>query len=312
MASAKESDVMSSNELPSEGRNQTIMIGQDRRVGRMGFGAMQLTGPKVWGDYPDRDKGMALLNEVVAAGVTFIDTADVYGPHSNELLIHDALHPYPDDLVIATKGGFVRGGPEYTEWDAVGNRVYLRQCVYTSLRRLGLDRIDLYYLHSPNATDVPFEAQVETLAEMRQEGLIKHIGLSNVSAEQFLAARAIVDIAAVTAHYNIGVRLGAALMRATQAAGVMFSPWHPGALPTGDAAASCLAVLEPLAEKHNATVHQIALAWQLHRSPLTLPIPGTTSITHMKENLAARSIELAPNEVDDITALLPEPAGNDG
>ena len=162
---------------------ETVTIGGDLTVGRIGYGAMQLTGPKVWGDYPDHDRGVALLREVVAAGVTFIDTADVYGPHSNEELIREALHPYPEHLVIATKGGFVRGGPEYSDMGAVGNRYYLRQAAYMSARRLGLERIDLYYLHTATMTDAPFEETIETLAGMRQEGLIRHIGLSNVSAE---------------------------------------------------------------------------------------------------------------------------------
>jgi pyridoxine 4-dehydrogenase len=135
----------------------TVTIGGDLTVGRIGYGAMQLTGPKVWGEYPEPDKGIALLRQVVAEGVSFIDTADVYGPHSNEELIHDALYPYPDQLVIATKGGFVRGGPEYTDMSAVGNRYYLRQAAYMSMRRLGRSHIDLYYLHTPTMTDAPFE-----------------------------------------------------------------------------------------------------------------------------------------------------------
>src|SRR5690348_15156887 len=143
---------------------ETVTIGGDLTVGRIGFGAMQLTWPKVWGDYPDHGGGVVLLREVAAAGVTFIDTADVYGPHSNEELIREALHPYPQNLVIATKGGFVRGGPEYRDLGAVGNRLYLRQSAYMSRRRLGLDRIDLYYLHGPTMTDAPFEEVVETLA----------------------------------------------------------------------------------------------------------------------------------------------------
>jgi pyridoxine 4-dehydrogenase len=208
-----------------------LTLGGDLVVNRIGYGAMQLTGYKVWGEYPDRDGGIALLRAVVEAGVTFIDTADVYGPHSNEILIHDALHPYPDGLVLATKGGFVRGGPEYTDMDAVGNRLYLRQCAYTSARRLGVEQIDLYYLHSPTATDAPFEQQVATLAELRDEGLIRHVGLSNVSAEQFRLARGIVEIAAVTAHYNIGVRTNANLLEAAQEAEVAFSPWHPAVTP---------------------------------------------------------------------------------
>ena len=189
--------------------------------------------------------------------------------------------------------------------DAVGNRVYLRQCVYTSLRRIGLDRIDLYYLHSPNATDVPFEAQVETLAEMQQEGLIKHIGLSNINAEHLASARAIVDIAAVTAHYNVGVRLGAGLLDAADNAGVMFSPWHPAGVPGGPDSAVSVAALHAIAEAHDATVQQIALAWQLARSAVTLPIPGTTQSAHMLENLQAATIALSAEEVTAITALMP-------
>jgi len=288
---------------------QTIAIGGDLLVGRIGFGAMQLTGAKVWGEYPDREAGITLLQQVVEAGVTFIDTADTYGPHSNESLIRDALYPYPKDLVIATKGGFVRGGPEYDDVDAVGNRIYLRQCVYTSMRRLGLDQIDLYYLHTPTATDVPFEDQVETLAEMRREGLIRHIGLSNLSAEQFRSAQQIAHIAAVTAHYNVGVRLGADLLDAAEAAGVVFSPWHPAAVPKDDTALRFNAVLQPIAQRHHATVQQLALAWQLHRSPLTLPIPGTTSVEHLNENLAAAAITLTPEDVGAITTLMPETTG---
>jgi aryl-alcohol dehydrogenase-like predicted oxidoreductase len=177
-----------------------VTIGGDLTVGRIGYGAMQLTGPKVWGEYPDHDKGVALLREVVAQGVTYIDTADVYGPQSNEELIREALHPYPDNLVIATKGGFVRSGPEYTDMGAVGNRHYLRQAAYMSARRLGVDHIDLYYLHTPTMTDAPFEEIVETLAGMRQDGLMRHIGLSNVSADQLRAARSITDHISLTQH----------------------------------------------------------------------------------------------------------------
>jgi pyridoxine 4-dehydrogenase len=284
----------------------TVMIGGELTVGRIGYGAMQLTGPKVWGEYPDHHGAMALLRAVVESGVTFIDTADVYGPHSNEELIREALHPYPANLVIATKGGFVRGGPEYSDMSAVGNRNYLKQSVYMSMRRLGLDHIDLYYLHTPTATDVPFEDQVVTLAEMRAQGVIRHIGLSNVSAEQFRTALSITEIAAVTAHYNVGVRLGAALFKVADEAGVVFSPWHPAAVPRGDDAARFQSVLRPIASRSGATVQQVALAWQLYRSPRTLPIPGTTSIDHLRENLAAEHIRLTPDEVDAITGLMPE------
>src|ERR1700736_6667608 len=164
-----------------QGHSPTVTIGGDLTVDAIGYGAMQLTGPRVWGDYPDHDKGIALLREVVDEGVTFIDTADVYGPHSNEELIREALQPYPDNLVIATKGGNLRGGPEYSDMTALGNKWYLRQAAYMSMRRLGVERIDLYYLHTAAFTDVPFEEAIETLAEMKDDGLIRHIGLSNLS-----------------------------------------------------------------------------------------------------------------------------------
>src|SRR4051795_2544236 len=196
---------MSRTTSPDRG---TIEIGGDLTVGRIGFGAMQLTGDQVWGEYPDHDGALLLLRHVVDAGVTFIDTADVYGPHANEELIREALHPYPDELVIATKGGFVRGGHDYSTLGAVGNPNYLRQSVHMSLRRLGLERIDLYYLHSGTATDAPFAEQVGVLAEMQAQGLIRHIGLSNVTVTQFEAAREIVEIAALTAADGLGNRLG--------------------------------------------------------------------------------------------------------
>jgi pyridoxine 4-dehydrogenase len=283
----------------------TVTIGSGLEVGRVGYGAMRLTGDHVWGDYPDREGGLALLRDVVDAGITFIDTADVYGPHSNEILIHDALHPYPRGLVIATKGGFVRGGYDYSTLDAVGNRNYLRQSAQLSARRLGVEQIDLYYLHSGRATDVPFEDQVATLAELREQGLIANIGLSNVTIDQFHAARAIVSIAAVTAHYNPAVRVGAGLLDAAEKAGAVFSPWHPvTTTETGDPHVTN--VLELIARQHEATIAQIALAWQLHRSPASLPIPGTTSRSHLAENLAAGAIRLAPAEVQAIADVAPE------
>ena len=286
--------------------SNTVTIGGELNVGNIGYGAMQLTGPKVWGEYPDHAKGVDLLRQVVDDGVNFIDTADVYGPHSNEELIREALYPYPENLVIATKGGFVRGGPEYSDMSAVGNRSYLRQAAYMSLRRLSLGRIDLYYLHTPTMTDAPFEEIIETLAGMKQDGLIRHIGLSNVSAEQLNTALSITDIAAVTVHYAVGVRLGAAVRQVADEKGLVFSPWHPGAIPGGDEGVPFHTVIDPIAEKYQVTPQQIALAWQLHRTPNALPIPGTTSLGHLKENIAAADIRLDGGEVDAITALSPE------
>lgn len=279
----------------------SITIGDGLVVGRIGYGAMQLTGPQIWGEYVNRDGAIALLRHVVDSGVTLIDTADVYGPHSNEILIHDALHPYPDHLVIATKGGYVRGGYDYSTLDAVGNRNYLRQSAHMSARRLGVETIDLYYLHGGQATDAPFEDQIATLAELRDQGVIRNIGLSNVTVEQFQAARAIVDIAAATAHYNLTNRLGGPLLAAAEAAGAMFSPWHPATI--GDSHAH--AVVATIAERHQATPKQVALAWHLHTSPLSVPIPGTTSIDHFDENLAAAHVALSPDEVESLSSLAP-------
>ena len=292
-----------------QGRLATVTIGGDLSVGAIGYGAMQLTGPKVWGEYPDHDGAIALLREVVAQGVTYIDTADVYGPHANEELIREALHPYPDNLIIATKGGFVRGGPEYSDMSAVGNKYYLRQAAYMSMRRLGLDHIDLYYLHTPTMTDAPFEEIVQTLDGMCQDGLIRHIGLSNISADQLRTALSITDIAAVTVLYTVAVRDGAAVRHLAQDEGIVFSPWHPGAIPGGSAGEPYHAVIDPIAQRHGATPQQIALAWQLHRTPASLPIPGTTSIEHLKQNLAAGHLSLTRDEVDAITGLATEDVG---
>ncbi|MFD9330003.1 aldo/keto reductase [Streptomyces sp. NPDC060065] len=289
-----------------------ITLGGDLRTGRVGYGAMRLTGTHLWGEYPDRDSGITLLREAVEAGVTLIDTADVYGPHTNELLIREALAPYPEDLVIATKGGFVRGGLDLSSIDAVGNANYLRQCAHLSARRLGVERIDLYYLHSGWAQDASFEDQVGTLAELRRQGVIRHIGLSNVTAEQLRAAREITEIAAVTAHFNVVDRHETALLDATVEAGAVFVPWQPVSLtrpgtPTDtDGPEAVRRVLAPIAARHDATVSQIALAWLLARSPAVMPIPGTTSITHVQENLAAQDLELTPEEIRSITALTPE------
>jgi pyridoxine 4-dehydrogenase len=286
--------------------SETVTLGGDLVVGRIGFGAMRLTGSQVWGDYPDREAGIALLRSAVELGITFIDTADVYGPHSNEILIHDALHPYPPGLVIATKGGFVRGGYDYSTLDAVGNPNYLRQSAHMSARRLGVERIDLYYLHSGRAPDTPFELQIETLAALREEGVIRNIGLSNVTVEQFRQAREIVDIAATTAHYHPGIRFGAALLDAAEASGTVFSPWHPVSIGEGSDAERVTGVIASIAEQHDASVRQIALAWQLQRSPVMLPIPGTTSLAHLTENLGAQTLVLTSDEVHAITTLVSE------
>ena len=289
-----------------------ITIGGDLRAGRVGYGAMRLTGPDLLGDYPDRDGGIALLRAAVEAGVTLIDTADVYGPHTSESLIREALHPYPEGLVIATKGGLVRGGRELSTIDAVGNPNYLRQSAYMSARRLGVDRIGLYYLHSPRARDASFEDQVGTLAELRKEGLIGHIGLSNVTPDELRAALRITEIAAVTAYFNVGARQHAALLEAAAGAGAVFCPWQPvsliqpGVRTDTSGPQAIRDVLEPIAARHAATIPQVALAWLLARSPAIAPIPATTSIAHLRENLDAQDLELSPEELEAMNHLAPE------
>lgn len=285
----------------------TVPIGSELTVTAIGYGAMQLTGPKVWGEYADRDQGIELLRAVVDSGVSYIDTADVYGPHTNEVLIREALHPYPTGLVIATKGGFIRGGPEYADMGASGSRWYLRQAAYLSARRLGVGAIDLYYLHTPTFTDTTFEDAVGTLAELKRQGLIRNIGLSNVSASQLRAAVDIVEIAAVTAHFNVANRDANAARKLASEHGIVFSPWHPGVVPTGPDGDAFRSVLSPIAQAHGASLQQVALAWQLHRGSNVLPVPGTTSHGHLQENIASSTIVLQQPEIDAITALVPEP-----
>lgn len=273
----------------------------------IGFGAMQFTGPQVWGPYPDRDKAIALLRSLLDEGVNFIDTADVYGPHTNEELIRDALHPYPAELIIASKGGFVRGSSDYSSLGWVGNPKYLRQALTGSLRRLKLEQMPLYYLHSGYATDAPFADQVGELKAMKDEGLILHIGLSNVTAEQFAEARDIVPISAVTALYNVGNRSGAALLRAAEETGTVFSPWHPVRLADGGDNVELVRVtMEAIALARGVSARQVALAWLLQRSQNMLPIPGTTDLRHLRENVAAAAITLSSSEIEQISDLADE------
>lgn len=286
-----------------------LKLGGDLEVGRIGYGAMRLTGEGLWGEYADREGGIRLLRQAVEGGVTLIDTADAYGPHTNELLIREALHPYPEQLVIATKGGFVRGGRELSSLSPIGNANYLRQSAHLSARRLGVEQIDLYYLHTGWAQDASFEEQVGTLAELRQQGLIKHIGLSNVSPEQLRAARSIVEIAAVTAHYNVVARQEAELLEAATEAGLVFSPWQPVSLSTPGAPIDTAGpeaarrVIEPIAARHGATGSQIALAWLLAQSPAMMPVPGTTNLAHVRENLAAQDLELSAEDLQAINGI---------
>ncbi|HEV7846089.1 MAG TPA: aldo/keto reductase [Thermoleophilaceae bacterium] len=272
----------------------TFTIGGDLEVHRLGFGAMQITGDGVWGPPDDPEEARRLLRRVVELGIDLIDTADSYGPEVSENLIAEALHPYPDGLVIATKGGLRRTGPGQWPRDARPDR--LKECCEASLRRLKLDRIDLYQLHSPDPK-VPYEDSVGALKELQDEGKIKHVGISNVSVEELERARAIVEVVTVQNRYNLEDRESEDVLDACEAAGIGFIPWYP--LATGRLAEPG-GPLDRIAGEHDATPAQIALAWLLARSRVMLPIPGTSSIEHLEENVAATRIDLSDHEVAEI------------
>ena len=272
----------------------TFTIGGDLEVHRLGFGAMRITGDGIWGPPDDPEEAKRLLRRVVEAGVDLIDTADSYGPEVSENLIAEALHPYPERLVIATKGGLRRTGPSQWPRDARPER--LKECCEGSLRRLKLDRIELYQLHSPD-NRVPLEESMGALKELQDEGKIRHVGVSNVSAEQLERARAVVEVVSVQNRYNLEDRRSDDLLDACEAANIGFIPWFP--LATGRLAEPG-GPLDRIARAHEATPAQIALAWLLARSPVMLPIPGTSSIEHFEENLAAAKVDLSPDEVAEI------------
>lgn len=267
----------------------TLDLGE-LRVRRLGFGAMRITGEGVWGNPPDRDKALAVLRRAVELGVNLIDTADSYGPHVSEELIAEALFPYPEGLVIATKGGFQRPGPG--RWDPDGRPEHLRAACEGSLQRLRLDHIDLYQLHRPDPK-VPYEESVGALKELRDEGKIREIGVSNVDLDQLATARGIVDVVSVQNRFNLGDRHSADVLEVCRRDRIGFIPWFPlnaGALaePGGPAA--------EIAERHGASPAQVALAWLL-ATEATLPIPGTGSVAHLEENMAAAALELSDEEI---------------
>ncbi|HEX6872180.1 MAG TPA: aldo/keto reductase [Micromonosporaceae bacterium] len=275
----------------------SFALGGDLPVHRLGFGAMQITGPGVWGEPADRDQAIQVLRRSVELGVTFIDTADSYGPFVSEDLIREALHPYPADLVIATKGGFTRSGPD--DWEEVGQPAYLRQCVEMSLRRLQVDRIDLYQLHRIDPK-VPLAEQLGALTDLQKAGKIRHIGLSEVSVEQIEAARALADVVSVQNLYNLTNRRSEAVLSYCEANNLGFIPWYP--MATG-ALARPGGPLDSAATAHQATPAQIALAWLLRRSPVMLPIPGTSKVAHLEENLKAATVQLADDEFEQLSTL---------
>ena len=274
----------------------TLNIGGDLEVWRLGFGAMRLCGPGVWGEPDEPENAKRVLCRAVELGVNFIDTADAYGPEVNERQISSALYPYPDDLVIATKGGYTRQGP--SRWRTNGRPKRLREACENSLRRLKVDRIDLYQLHRPDSR-VPFENQVWTLAELRDEGKIRHVGLSNVNADKLSRATGIVPIVSVQNRYNLTNRSSEAVIKTCEREGIAFLPWYP--LATGKLARPG-GPLDDIAVRHDATPSQVALAWLLAKSPVMLPIPGTSSVEHLEENAAAADLELTEEEIETLSA----------
>jgi pyridoxine 4-dehydrogenase len=274
----------------------TFSIGGDLEVRRLGFGAMRITGDGIWGPPDDPEGAKRLLRRVVELGVNLIDTADSYGPEVSENLIAEALHPYPDGLVIATKGGLRRTGPG--QWPRDGRPERLKECCEASLRRLRLERIDLYQLHSPDP-QVPLEDSVGALKELQDEGKIRHVGVSNVSREELERARAVVEVVTVQNRYNLTERHSESVLEACERDGLGFIPWFP--LAIGELARPG-GPLDDLARRHDAAPGQLALAWLLARSPVMLPIPGTASVEHLEENVAAQSIELVRDEVERLEA----------
>jgi len=264
-------------------------VGGDIAINRLGFGAMRVTGAGVWGPPADRAEALRTLRRLPALGVTFIDTADSYGPAISEELLREALHPY-DGLLIATKGGLERPAPG--QWVSNGRPDYLRSCVQGSLRRLGVQRIDLWQLHRIDPK-VPRDEQFGVIKEMRAAGLIRHIGLSEVSVEEIAAAQRFFPVATVQNRYNLVARGSEAVLDACARQGIGFIPWFP--LAAGDLAKSGGALVE-LARKHKATPSQLALAWLLKRSPVMLPIPGTSKVKHLEENVAAAALALSDEE----------------
>lgn len=269
---------------------RTVTLGGELTVSQLGYGAMQLTGPGIWGAPADRGECLRVLRRALELGVTFLDTADSYGPYFSEELIAEALHPYPSDLVIGTKGGLLRTGPD--EWPPCGRPEYLRQEVEMSLRRLKLERIDLYQLHRIDP-QVPAEDSLGELSAMRDEGKIRMIGLSEVSVEEIEQCRRVVDVVSVQNRYNVVDRNHEPVVDYCTEQGIAFIPWFP--LATGRLAGTGSA-LRKAAERHDMAPAQLALAWVLQRSPVMLPIPGTSKVAHLEENMKAADVELSADE----------------
>lgn len=273
----------------------TFTIGGDLTVNRLGFGAMRLTGKGVWGPPADQDECIRVLRRLVELGVDFIDTADSYGPYVSEELIREALYPYPEGLVVATKAGLLRTGPD--EWPVLGFPAYLRQECEMSLRRLGADTIDLFQLHRID-DKFPAEDQIGELLKLQQEGKIRHIGLSEVNVDQLEAAQKVATIVSVQNMYNLTMRSAEPVLEACESQNIGFIPWFP--LAAGPLAAAD-GPLQRIAADHGASASQLALAWLLKRSPVMLPIPGTSKVAHLEENVAAAAIDLSDEEFETLS-----------
>jgi pyridoxine 4-dehydrogenase len=279
----------------SASKAEDVSLGKEIVVHRLGFGAMRLTGEGIWGPPKDQKGALAVLRGAVELDVNFIDTADSYGPHVSEELIAEALFPYPAGLVIATKGGWNRPGPN--QWTHDATPAHLRKAVEGSLERLRLERIDVYQLHIPDPV-VSFEASVETLAQLRNEGKIRLVALSNVTQEHIERARKIVPIVSVQNRYSFADREWDYVVDYCERNGIAFIPWFP--LGAGRVAGE---VLGRIAQAHSASPTQVALAWLLHRSPIMLPIPGTSSIEHLEQNVAAASLRLTKEEYEELSGV---------
>jgi aryl-alcohol dehydrogenase-like predicted oxidoreductase len=273
----------------------TVAFGGELEVRRMGFGAMRITGDGIWGPPPDREAAKAVLRRAADLGVNFIDTAESYGPYVSEELIAEALHPYPGGLAIGTKGGLVRPGP--SEWEPDCRPERLREACEGSLKRLRLERIDLYQLHTVDP-NVPLEESLGALKDLREEGKIAHIGLSNVDVDQLAVAREMVPVASVQNRYSVGDRESEPMLELCERDGIAFIPWFP----LGSGGLSTEGVISRIADDHGATPFQVALAWLLARSPVMLPIPGTSSVEHLEENVAAASLRLTEEEFGELSA----------
>jgi aryl-alcohol dehydrogenase-like predicted oxidoreductase len=290
-------DVIFGAAAPIMATNPTLQLGGDLTVNRLGFGAMRVTGAGIWGWPPDRRNALKVLRRAVELGVNLVDTADAYGPETSELLIAEALYPYPKELVIATKGGITRPGP--SQWVPNGRPEHLKQAVEGSLKRLRLDRIDLYQLHTVDRK-VPLEQSLSALKEMRDAGKIRHVGLSNVSTQEIVRARKILPIVSIQNEYNIEDRESEKVLVYCEKESLGFLPYSPiggsrGLKPEN--------ALDRAARDHSVSVAQVALAWLLERSSVMLPIPGTSSVAHLEENVAAAKLRLTPEEWKAIDAL---------